>query len=41
MSYVSTANSGADAFGTSRVLTKPGGVVAGDIGVFYIGHWPM
>lgn len=39
MSYVGTANSGADALQPSRSNTKPGGAAAGDIAVFYLGRW--
>lgn len=39
MSYVATANSGADALQPSRSNTKPGAVAAGDIAVFYLGRW--
>lgn len=39
MSYVDTANSGADTFASSRANTKPAGVATGDIAVFYLGRW--
>jgi hypothetical protein len=39
VSYVGTANSGADAFQPSRSNTKPGGAAVGDIAIFYLGRW--
>jgi hypothetical protein len=38
-SYLGQANTGADALATTRAVTKPGGVAAGAVGVFWLVRW--
>jgi hypothetical protein len=37
--YLAQANTGADALVTTRAVSKPGGVNAGDVGVFWLVRW--
>lgn len=37
--YVDQANTGADVLVSSRSVTKPAGVVSGDVGVFWLARW--